>query len=78
MSSNDVFTTGMYCNRLAKPSILDFFENNMATPFVYKTDDKRNVQFDSTFCTQTRCYTANVYRQTTDKLMFKSVISTVR
>ena len=23
-------------------------------------------------------YTANVYRQTTDKLMFKSVISTVR
>ena len=29
-------------------------------------------------CSECLTYTANAYRQTTDKLMFKSVISTVR
>ena len=36
------------------------------------------VPYSSYYILKALIYTANVYRQTTDKLMFKSVISTVR
>jgi hypothetical protein len=44
------------------------------------TDDTSQITESDTECLfmKKELYTANVYRQTTDKLMFISVISTVR
>ena len=39
---------------------------------------KKATKIDEIFTVDLTTYTANVYRQTTDKLMFKSVISTIR
>ena len=50
--------------------IMSLIKNNNFIPFKLYHDQFRNKWYVN--------YTANAYRQTTDKLMFKSVISTVR
>ena len=52
---------------LQSPKVLEFNKKRLHWPSIVRVVEQCNIE-----------YTANAYRQTTDKLMFKSVISTVR